>query len=183
MEYVLSSGRREASDETKASVGQLRSAYNEVLRLESRRRRRVERLRERARRDDIKGDVLNEAARLGRSYPATAIVPAHFEDFFEKRLDGLYEAELAAVDEEAQEQEEVLAQVERANGEFEARRHKVGDRGLQEREQALQRLDGAYCRAWRCRRVRGRRRRGSPRRRPRQRYSRGRATRCSSRSR
>ncbi|EQK97432.1 pH-response regulator protein palA/RIM20 [Ophiocordyceps sinensis CO18] len=144
MDFVPSSTQRETSDELKSAVGRLRSAYNDVLRLESKRRKKVERLRENARRDDIKPDILREAARLERSYPTTAIVPAHFEDFFEKRLDGLYEAELDNIGKEAEEQERLLAPVERANREFDAQRRKVGDRGLREREQALQRLDSAY---------------------------------------
>ncbi|KAM4060825.1 BRO1-like domain-containing protein [Hirsutella rhossiliensis] len=144
MEFVPSSTQRETSDELKSAVGRLRSAYNDVLRLESKRRKRVERLREDARRDDIKPDILREAARLERSYPTTAIVPAHFEDFFEKRLDRLYEPELDNIGNEAAEQENLLALVERANREFDSQRRKVGDRGLREREQALQRLDSAY---------------------------------------
>lgn len=144
MDFVPSSAQRETSEELKSSVGRLRSAYNDVLRLESRRRKKVESLRDNARRDDIKPDMLKEAARLERTYPATAIVPAHFEDFFERRLDRLYEPELAATEREAQEQERVLAQMERASREFEAQKRKVGDRGLRERERALQRLDSAY---------------------------------------
>ncbi|KND94256.1 pH-response regulator protein palA/prr-1, partial [Tolypocladium ophioglossoides CBS 100239] len=144
MDFVPSSAQRETSEELKSSVGRLRSAYNDVLRLESRRRKKVESLRDNARRDDIKPDMLKEAARLERTYPATTIVPAHFEDFFERRLDRLYEPELVATEREAQEQERVLAQVERAGREFEAQKRKVGDRGLREREQALQQLDSAY---------------------------------------
>lgn len=145
LDFVPSGLQRETSDELKSSVNRLRSAYNDVQRLESRRRRKVEALRERARRDDIKPDMLKEAARLERAHPTTAIVPAHFDDFFERRLDRLYEAELAAVDgEAAQEQEKLLAAVERANGELEAQRRRAGDRGLRERERALQKLDSAY---------------------------------------
>ncbi|PNY28169.1 pH-response regulator protein palA/RIM20, partial [Tolypocladium capitatum] len=144
MDFVPSSAQRETSDELKSSVGRLRSAYNDVLRLESRRRKKVESVRDGARRDDVRQDMLKEASRLERTYPATAIVPAHFEDFFEQRLDRLYGPGMAATAREAEEQERVLAQVERAGREFEAQRRKVGDRGLREREQALQRLDGAY---------------------------------------
>ncbi|KOS23213.1 pH-response regulator protein palA/prr-1 [Escovopsis weberi] len=144
MNYVPASTQLESSQELKGSVGRLRSAYNDVLRLESRRRKKVENLRDIARRDDIKPDILKEAARLERSYPSTAIVPAHFEDFFEKRLDRLYEPELEAVDKEAKEQEKILAQIERANREFESQKRIAGDRGPREREAALQRLNGAY---------------------------------------
>ncbi|PHH92967.1 hypothetical protein CDD83_3125 [Cordyceps sp. RAO-2017] len=144
MDFVPSSTQRETSSELRSALGKLRSAYNDVLRLESRRRKWVEKLRENARNDDIKPDILKETARLERNYPSTAIVPAHFEDFFEKRLDRLYEPELEALDREAQEQEAVMTLVDRANREFDSQRRKVGDRGLREREQALQKLDSAY---------------------------------------
>lgn len=144
MGFVPSSSQRDTSPELKPSVTKLRSAYNEVLRLESRRRKRVETLRANARRDDIKPDILKEAARLERTYPSTAIVPAHFEVFFEKRLDALYEPELEALDKEAAEQDRLLKEVEQCNMEFESQKRRYGDRGSREREQALQKLDGAY---------------------------------------
>jgi programmed cell death 6-interacting protein len=144
MEFVPSSRSRETAEELKPAIGKLRSAYNDVLRLESRRRKKVESLRESARRDDIKPDILKEAARLERTYPNTALVPAHFEDFFEKRLDKLYEPEMEALEQEEQEQEKLMMQVERANREFEAQKRQIGDRGYREREQALQKLDNAY---------------------------------------
>ncbi|EFY96207.2 pH-response regulator protein palA/RIM20 [Metarhizium robertsii ARSEF 23] len=144
MDFVPSSSQRDTNPELKASVGKLRSAYNDILRLESRRRKKVETLRENARKDDIKPDILKEAARLERTYPSTAIVPAHFEDFFEKRLDRLYEPELDALDKESLEQDRLLKEVERANAEFESQKRRCGDRGSREREQALQKLDSAY---------------------------------------
>lgn len=144
MNYVPSNGPMETSNELKGSLGRLRSAYNDVLRLESRRRKKVESLRESARRDDIKPDILKEAARLERTYPSTALVPAHFEDFFEKRLDQLYEPELEAINKEMQEQDKLLALVERANREFEGQKRQVGDRGNREREKVLQKLENAY---------------------------------------
>lgn len=144
MDYVPSSRQKEMSEDIKPAVGRLRSAYNDVLRLESRRRKKVETLRESARRDDIKPDILKEAARLERTYPTTALVPAHFEEFFDKRLDRLYEPEMEAIEKEVQEQDRLMAQVERANREFEAQKRQIGDRGYRDREQALQRLDNAY---------------------------------------
>lgn len=144
MQWVPSGSQREMKSELKSAVGKLRSVYQEVLQLESRMRKMTNRLRESARADDIKPDILKEAARLERSYPATAIVPAHFEDFFERRLDRLYEPELDVIDKETEEQEKLLAAVDRVNSEFEAQKRKVGDRGVGEREEALQKLDSAY---------------------------------------
>ncbi|KAH7320629.1 BRO1-like domain-containing protein [Stachybotrys elegans] len=144
LDFVPSSRSKEPVEELKPAIGRLRSAYNDVLRLESRRRKKVESLRENARRDDIKPDMLKEAARLERTYPTTQLVPAHFEDFFEKRLDRLYEPELEALEREAEEQERLLGQVERANRDFESQKRQFGDRGHREREQALQKLEAAY---------------------------------------
>jgi programmed cell death 6-interacting protein len=128
----------------KPAIGRLRSAYNDVLRLESRRRKKVEALRDNARRDDIKPDILKEAARLERTYPNTALVPAHFEEFFDQRLDRLYEPEVEAIEKEAQDQDRLLQDVQRVNREFESQKRQMGERGNREREIALQRLDNAY---------------------------------------
>lgn len=143
-EYIPSSSSREMADELKPVVGRLRSAYSDVLRLESRRRKKVEALREAARKDDIKPDILKEAARLERTYPNTALDAAHFEEFFDKRLDRLYEPEQEALDKEAEDQERLLSEVERVNKEFESQKLRAGSRGNRAREQVLQKLDDAY---------------------------------------
>jgi programmed cell death 6-interacting protein len=144
MDFVPSSRRPEASDEIKIAVGKLRSAYSDIVRLESRRRKKVEMLRDNARRDDIKPDILKEAARLERTYPTTALVPAHFEDFFDQRLDKLYEPEIQALEKEEEEQEKALNAVERANREFESQKRQRSNQGTREREVALQKLENAY---------------------------------------
>lgn len=143
MDHVPSSRRMDIAEPLKPVIGRLRGAYNDVLRLESRRRKKVEALRDKCRNDDIKPEILKEAARLERTYPTTAIAPAHFEDFFERRLDKLYEPELEAVEKEDAEQERMMTEIERVNREFESQR-KSSIGGNREREQALQRLDNAY---------------------------------------
>ncbi|KAF2964172.1 hypothetical protein GQX73_g9394 [Xylaria multiplex] len=145
MDFVPSSRRTEIPETLKPAIGRLRSIYNDVTRLESRRRRKADALREKTRGDDIQSDILAEAARLERSQAvATAIVPAHFEDFFEKRLDSLYEPDLEMVQKEATEQEKLLSDLQRANREFESQKKIAGDKGNREREQALQKLENAY---------------------------------------
>jgi programmed cell death 6-interacting protein len=145
MDFVPSSRRTEIPETLKPAVGRLRSIYNDVARLESRRHRKAEALREKARGDNIKTDILAEAARLERNQTvATAIVPAHFDDFFEKRLDSLYEPDVEMVKKEAAEQEKLLSDLVRANREFESQKKIVGDKGNREREQALQKLENAY---------------------------------------
>ncbi|RYP62608.1 hypothetical protein DL771_009651 [Monosporascus sp. 5C6A] len=144
MDFVPSSRRTEIPETLKPAINRLRSAYHDVTRLESRRRRKADGLREKARSDDIKSDILAEAARLERSNTiGTALVPAHFEAFFEKRLDSLYEPELELVHKEAQEQERLTAELARAHREFEGQKRAAGG-GNREREQALQRLENAY---------------------------------------
>ncbi|KAG6059945.1 hypothetical protein E4U32_003745 [Claviceps aff. humidiphila group G2b] len=144
MDFVPATSQRDTNPELKQSVLKVRSVYNDVLRLESKRRKKVESLRDTARRDDIKSDILKEAARLERTYPSTAIVPAHFEVFFEKRLDRLYEPVLKMLGNDAAEQDRLLTEVDRANRAFESQKRKCGDRGSKDRELALQKLDSAY---------------------------------------
>lgn len=145
MDFVPSSRRTEIPEPLKPAIGRLRSIYSDVTRLESRRRRKADALREKARGDDIKSDILAEAARLERNQTvATAIVPAHFEDFFDKRLDSLYEPDLEMVKKEGAEQEKLLSDLVRANREFESQKKMAGDKGNREREQALQKLENAY---------------------------------------
>lgn len=144
MDAIPQSRKTEVPETLKPALGRLRGAFNDIQRLESRRRRRAEALRDKAKADDIKPDIMKEAARLERTYPNTQIVPAHFEDFFEKRLDSMYEADLAQIEKEAAEQNKMLADVTRANRDFEAQKKTAGDRGNREREAALQTLDNAY---------------------------------------
>ncbi|KAI1418033.1 BRO1-domain-containing protein [Hypoxylon sp. FL1857] len=145
LDFVPSSRRTEIPETLKPAIGRLRVAYNNVTRLEGRRRRKAEALREKARSDDIKSDILAEAARLERTQAvATAIVPAHFEEFFEKRLDSLYEPDLELVQAEATEQEKLVTELIRVNREFESQKKAMGDKGNREREQALQKLENAY---------------------------------------
>ncbi|KAK0712548.1 BRO1-like domain-containing protein [Lasiosphaeria miniovina] len=144
LDFIPNSRRVEIPESLKPTIGRLRGAYNEVLRMESRRRKRVEGLMARSRADDIKPDILAETARLQRTYPSTPIVTAHFEDFFEKRLDSLYEADIDGLEKEGADQEKLLADLQRANQEFEAQKRSVGDKGNHDREKALQKLDNAY---------------------------------------
>lgn len=144
MDAIPQSRKTEIPETIKPALGRLRSAYNDLQRLESRRRRRAEALRDKAKADDIRPDIMKEAARLERTYPNTQIVPAHFEDFFEKRLDSMYEADLALIDKEAAEQDKMLSDVTRTNRDFESQKKTAGDRGTREREAALQALDNAY---------------------------------------
>ncbi len=139
--FVPSSRRVAIPPKLESEVSRLRNSLNEVSRLESRRRRKIEALREKAKKDDINNSILAEAARLEREYPSQILVPAHFEDFFEQRLQK-YDADIAAVKTESDEQDRLTAQLEAANASFVAARK--GDTSSREREQALQKLENAY---------------------------------------
>jgi programmed cell death 6-interacting protein len=139
--FVPSSRRVAMPPQLEGEVSKLRNSLDEVSRLESRRRRKIEALREKAKKDDISSSILAEAARLEREYPNQILVPAHFEDLFEQRLTK-YDPDIAALKSEADEQEELLLELENAHASFVAARK--GDSSSREREVALQKLENAY---------------------------------------
>jgi programmed cell death 6-interacting protein len=139
--FVPSSRRVSVPERLEAEASKLRSSLNDLSRLESRRRRKIESLRERTKKDDINTSILAEAARLEREYPNTPLAPAHFEDFFEQRL-ARYDPDIDAVKAEETEQDGLLEQLTKINGSFVIA--KKGDTSSKEREQALQKLENAY---------------------------------------
>lgn len=139
--FVPSSRRVAIPQKLEGEVSRLRNSLDEVSRLESRRRRKIEALREKAKKDDINSSILAEAARIEREYPNQIVAAANFESFFEKRL-GKYDPDIDALKSEAEEQDRLTAQLESANASFVAARK--GDTSSREREQALQKLENAY---------------------------------------
>ncbi|PSN64040.1 pH-response regulator protein-like protein palA/RIM20 [Corynespora cassiicola Philippines] len=142
LENYVPSGRRPAiTGVVEREAGKLRGCFNEVSRLESRRRRKVEALRTKAKQDDINPELLREAARLEREYPMQNIEAVQFESLFDKRLQ-MYDVDQDMVKDEAREQQEAIARLHDANTAFlNARR---GDQSTKQREQALQSLENAY---------------------------------------
>ena len=139
--YVPCSQRTALSSGVQLEASRLRSTLNECSRQESRRRRKAEALREKAKLDDITTDILAEAARLERDYPLQKIEPDNFEDLFTKRLQR-YDADRKILNEEQAEQEKLEQKIKDTNRAFlNARR---GDGSTKEREQALQRLEKGY---------------------------------------
>ena len=139
------------------AAGSLRSALSDVSRMESRRKRKAEALRQVAKQDDISKKnyyttyrmltttsdsvILAETARLERDFPMQKIEPAQFESLFEQRLERYDPDRQMVLDEEA-EQKDLELQVQEANKAFLLARK--GDSSTREREQALQRLETAY---------------------------------------
>lgn len=139
--FVPSSRRVEIPPNLEGDVTKLRNCLNDISRLESKRRRKIESIREKGKRDDINSSILAEAGRLERQYPSTPISAAQFEDFFEQRL-ARYDVDIEAVKVEDQEQQQLISQLQLANAKFVAA--KRGDTSSKEREQALQKLENAY---------------------------------------
>ncbi|KAF2635904.1 BRO1-domain-containing protein [Massarina eburnea CBS 473.64] len=142
LENHVPSGRRPAiTGDVEREAGKLRGCFNEVSRLESRRRRKIEALRTKAKQDDINPELLREAARLEREYPMQNIEAVQFESLFDKRLQK-YDIDQDMVKEETREQLEAINRLQNANAVFvNARR---GDQSTKQREQALQSLENAY---------------------------------------
>jgi programmed cell death 6-interacting protein len=157
-DYVPSSRRAAMPPNLERAAHNLRNELNEVSRLESRRRRQIEKVREKAKKDDISKNyicpyafrvlientdhvILVETARLERDFPMQKIEPAQFENLFEERLKR-YNEDKKMISTESDEQSQLTSQLKEANAAFTAARR--GDSSTREREQALQRLENAY---------------------------------------
>ena len=140
-DYVPSSRRATITAKVEKEVNALRATLNEVNRLESRRRKKIDALRTKAREDDVNPDLLREATRLGREHPMQPVSAAQFEALFDRRL-RQYDAEHADAQREEAEQQRLLQRVAAAHSAFQAA--KRGDTASADRERALQRLDAAY---------------------------------------
>lgn len=140
-EYVPSSRRAQMPPNVQKAATALRAVLGDVSRLESRRTRKAESLREKAKQDDINTVILAEAARLERDYPMQKIEPAQFENLFEARLER-YDSDRQMLLDESNAQAELSSQIQEANRDFLLARK--GDTSTKEREQALQRLENAY---------------------------------------
>ena len=157
LENYVPSGRRPAiTGDVEREAGKLRGCFNEVSRLESRRRRKIEALRTKAKQDDISKspncsccslltmvdpELLREAARLEREYPMQTIEAVQFEGLFDRRLQ-MYDVDQDMVQEEEKEQAEAVKRLQEANASFLIARR--GDQSTKQREQALQNLENAY---------------------------------------
>jgi programmed cell death 6-interacting protein len=139
--FVPSSGRTTMTPAIEQAASRLRTCLNEVQRLETRRKNRVNALREKAKSDDIGPALLAEAARLEREYPMQKIEPGQFEALFDRRLK-YYEPDREALEAEQDEQDQIVARLREANKTLmDARR---GDTTTRDRQKALQTLDMGY---------------------------------------
>lgn len=140
-DYVPSSKRAAITARVEREVNVLRAAMNEVTRLESRRRKRVEALRNKTKEDDVGPELLREAGKLEREHPLQPLEAAEFDSFFDERL-RRYDSDAAEVKREEDEQQRLLSRVQDSNTSLQAA--KRGDTSSKERETALQKLENAY---------------------------------------
>ena len=140
-DYVPSSRRATMTAKVEREVNALRASLNEVNRLESRRRKKVETLRAKAKEDDVNSDLLRDAARLEREYPMQPVSASQFESLFDERLKK-YDPDQNDLKREEQEQDRLMHRVAESNTQFQ--NAKRGDTSSKEREQALQNLENAY---------------------------------------
>lgn len=139
--FVPSTRRVNLAPTVEQSISRLRSSLNEVSRLESRRKRKVEALRQKAKDDNVHASLLKEASRLEREYPMQKIEASQFDSFFEERLK-MYDEDKATLEHEGQDQQALLKRLSDANANFTVTRK--GDTSTRERERALQGLEASY---------------------------------------
>ncbi|KIX06434.1 uncharacterized protein Z518_04410 [Rhinocladiella mackenziei CBS 650.93] len=139
--FVPSSGQVAMTPAIEQTASRLRTCLNEVSRLETKRKNRINALKEKAKSDNIDPALLSEAARLERDYPMQKIEPGQFEKLFETRLES-YEPDREALITEQEDQDQIVARLREANKAFlDARR---GDTSTRDRQKALQALDTGY---------------------------------------
>lgn len=140
-EFVPSSRKATMPPNVERAAYNLRNMLNEVSRLESRRKRQADKVRDKAKQDDINQVILAETARLEREFPMQKIEPAQFENLFEERLER-YDEDRKLVMDQSEEQEHLIAQLKEASTTFSNERR--GDTSTREREKALQMLESGY---------------------------------------
>lgn len=158
--FVPSSRRAAIPIELERESNRLRGCLSEITRMENRRRRRIQTLKDKARGDDIRTPIcsthqptdhmltyrvdpalLRETARLEREFPMQPIQASQFEDLFVEELK-LYDTDRDMLAQERRDQEHLSDQVREANRAFTGA-HK-GDASTKERETALQDLENGY---------------------------------------
>ncbi|EMC97375.1 hypothetical protein BAUCODRAFT_68852 [Baudoinia panamericana UAMH 10762] len=140
-DYVPSSSRATMTAKVEREANNLRGTLNEVNRLESRRRKRVEALKTKKNEDEVLPDLLRETARLEREYPMQPITASQFEHLFDDRLKR-YDSDQNDLRQEDAEMVALAERIRSASHSFQVARQ--GDQSSREREQALQNLENAY---------------------------------------
>ncbi|TKA75835.1 hypothetical protein B0A55_04376 [Friedmanniomyces simplex] len=141
-DYVPSSRRATMTAKVERAANTLRATLNEVNRLESRRRKKVDTLKMKAKEDDVLPDLLRETSRLEREYPMQPIAAAQFETLFDTRLTK-YDADTSELKNEETELDALSQRIRQASQAFQSARL-TGETSSGGRETALQNLENAY---------------------------------------
>ena len=158
--FVPSATRTKLSPESASASQKVRETLNDLSRSEARRRRMIEDLRFRMEGDDIRtpttpffsphlenpadmidDDILEEARNL-ESTTSTPLTPAHFENYFTKRLETHYTENRNDLRVDQRESVKRCSRLREANTAFVKSRRT--DTALEERERALQKLETGY---------------------------------------
>jgi programmed cell death 6-interacting protein len=139
--FVPSSKRGTIPPAMEREVVRLRGCLNEIGKIESRRHRKIEALKAKAKQDDVNPDLLKEATRLEREFPMQNIEAVQFEALFDRRLQR-YDTDRAAINQESSDQAQTMKRLRDANAAFNNARR--GDTSTRQREIALQQLEQAY---------------------------------------
>ncbi|KAK8226545.1 BRO1-like domain-containing protein [Phyllosticta paracitricarpa] len=143
--FVPSSRRVTMTAEVEREASKLRGCLNEVARFESRRKKKIEALKARAKQDDITPSLLSETARLERAYPMQPIEAIQFEDLFSAHLEENWNPETSELlSSESQLQSTLVSRLTAANAAFNAARAPSTNKSSSDREAALQKLENAY---------------------------------------
>ncbi|KAK5089069.1 pH-response regulator protein palA/rim20 [Lithohypha guttulata] len=141
--FVPSSKNLQLTPAGEKTSSKLRGVLNDVSRLESRRKRKIETIRTKAKSDDIGPALHAEAARLEREYPMQPVSAAQFEHLFEERLE-IYEPDRESLTSEQEDQNQLTARLREANTAFIHARRGETEQVTKDREEALQKLELAY---------------------------------------
>ncbi|KAK7509497.1 BRO1-like domain-containing protein [Phyllosticta citriasiana] len=143
--FVPSSRRVTMTAEVEREASKLRGCLNEVARFESRRKKKTEALKARAKQDDITPSLLFETARLERAYPMQPIEAIQFEGLFSAHLEENWNPETSELlSSESQLQSTLVSRLTAANAAFNAARAPSTNKSSSDREAALQKLENAY---------------------------------------
>ena len=120
----------------------VRDVLSRLSLMESDRKKTIESLRLKVKRDEIDSALLIETARLERDFPMQRVEAVQFEPLFEERLH-YYDTDREKVQKEKETHNETIEHLKRANATYFAAKGGSSGAGLvsKEREEALQRLN------------------------------------------
>lgn len=141
-DYIPSARMVSVPPEIQEAADDVREVLNRLSIMESDRKKTIEALRLKVKRDDIDSALLTETARLERDFPMQRVEAVQFEPLFEERLH-YYDADREKVQKEKETHNDTIDRLRRANTAYLAAKGGSNGAGLvsKEREEALQHLN------------------------------------------